>query len=119
MKQQEINFSHEMLPELFLNIRKGRNGNSFDSNYIVTAAKGDIAEISFLGRGEWRFFIDNFPQQKKFYQTNFPMVNVYRFIEEMSLIGIPLERNPDKIDMYDPHMHAVITRNELMKLNNK
>ncbi len=87
----ETSFSHEMLPELFEGIEQKKSSASFDFNYTLSEAKGEVAKISYLGKNEWRIFIDNFPSQKKFYSTNFPIVTVERFMAEMKHIGLNLK----------------------------
>lgn len=89
----DLPFSHEKLTEYFEWIRAGKsNSNSgFDFNYIVSAEKGDIAQITYLGKNEWRFYIDNFPGQKLWYTTNFPITTLRRFIEETEHIGLNLK----------------------------
>ncbi len=53
--------------------------------------KGDIAEINYLGEGEWRLYIDNFPMRKLYYSTNFPIKTAKQFAKEMKRIGLNLE----------------------------
>lgn len=82
-------FKHEHLPKLFEGIRIGKP--MMGHKYIVSEDKGDIAEINYLGNGEWRIFIDNFPNQKKFYTYNFPINSVEQFIDDMKRIGLNLK----------------------------
>ncbi len=88
-----MEFNHKMLPELFEGIRLGNphSNSKFDSNYYVSEAKGDVAQITYLGNNEWRFYIDNFPSSKKYYSTNFSITTVERFILEMRHIGLELK----------------------------
>lgn len=90
-----MEFTHEKLPEYFEGITKAESSHSFDHNYIVSEPRGEIAQISYLGNNEWRIFIDNYPMQKKFYQTNFPITTVQRFISEMKHIGLDLKLKSD------------------------
>ncbi len=91
LTDSETPFSHEMLPELFERIEQKKSSASFDFNYTLLEAKGEVAQISYLGKNEWRIFIDNYPSTKKYYSTNFPIVTVERFMAEMKHIGLNLK----------------------------
>ncbi len=91
INDSETPFYHEMLPELFEGIEQKKSSASFDFNYTLSEAKGEVSQISYLGKNEWRIFIDNFPMQKKFFSTNFPIVTVERFMSEMKYIGLDLK----------------------------
>jgi len=84
-----MEFKYEKLPEIFEGIRKSTS--LIGTKYIVSEARGDVAEINYLGNGEWRIFIDNFPNQKKFYTYNFPIDSTEQFIQDMKRIGLNLK----------------------------
>ena len=83
-------FKHEELLQ-FEGIRVGESFFPSVIKYVLSEAKGDVAEICYMGDGEWRFYIDNFPSRKLFYQTNFPIKNAKEFIREAKRIGINLK----------------------------
>lgn len=89
--ESEYKFTHDRLPYLFEHIRKGKAYYT-EHKYIVTNEGGsDIAEIAFLGIGEWRFEIDNYPMKRKHYHTNFPINTVEEFMHEAKRIGLELK----------------------------
>ncbi len=86
-----MEFSHNNLPDLFKYVRKGI-GYYVDHKYILTNEGGsDIASISYLEKGEWRFEIDNYPMKRKHYHTNFPINTTEEFIHECKRIGLELK----------------------------
>ena len=88
---ENMEFTHDKLPDLFEHIRKGK-AYYIEHKYIVTNEGGsDIAEIAFLGIGEWRFEIDNYPMKRKHYHTNFPINTAEEFMCEAKRIGLELK----------------------------
>jgi hypothetical protein len=85
------NFNHEQIPELFKNVIAGKSDTAWGVRYVVKGLAGDVAEIVLLDKNEWRFIIDNYPGQRKFYQTNFPFRSAIEFYNDMKRIGINLE----------------------------
>ncbi len=79
------------LHELFLNIREGNNHGVEKAHYILSADKGDIAEILYFAKNEWKIIIDNFPRQRKFYSTNMPIITIEDFISEMARIDLKIK----------------------------
>jgi len=95
---KDLKFEPNALVTLFENIRTGVS-QTLGISYVVFSEKGDSAQIAcFEHEGsptEWRFFIDNFPGQKKYYQTNLPYPDVETFISDMKRIGIELKLKPE------------------------
>lgn len=59
--------------------------------YIVKSKTGgDAGTIAYLGQGEWRVFVDNFPSQKKYFSTNLPIKSVQEFADDMARTGLDL-----------------------------
>lgn len=89
MKKTWLELYPDMLEKQFSNIRRGSNPFC-DNHYVVDAPKGDVGQISYLGKGEWRVYVDNFPGQKKTYSTNFPINSKRDFIREIARVGLDL-----------------------------
>lgn len=102
-----MEFTHEKLLDYFDGIRQTKSNSTFDFNYVVSEAKGDIAKIMYLGKNEWRVFIDNFPGQKKYYQTNFPITTLERFVSEMKSIGLAQLKRGVVLDYASPLIQEV------------
>ena len=90
-----MELTHDKLPELFKNIRYSElMSESSRKVYILNQSHTDVLEIHwFEDDKSWGFVKDNFPCQRKFYSTNFPIKTKERFISEMKLIGINLKIN--------------------------
>lgn len=84
-----MKFDPDNIHLVFENIREGVKPN-LGKSFILSAEKGDIAEIHYLEKGEWRIFVDNFPGQKKFYSTNFPMKSNRQFMSDLKRVGVVL-----------------------------
>jgi hypothetical protein len=87
-------FTHEKLPELFSNITL-QKVEDFETRYIINAERGFFGDIVIMKgqsgvKNEWRFFLDNYPGQKKYYATNLPFRTVGDFISDMQRLGVPL-----------------------------
>jgi hypothetical protein len=95
---KDLKFESNELVTLFENIRAGIS-QTLGISYVVFSENGDTAQIICIehegSSNEWRFFIDNFPGQKKYYQTNFPYPDVGTFISDMKRIGIELKLKPE------------------------
>jgi hypothetical protein len=50
----------------------------------------DAGDITYLGEGEWRIYVDNFPSQKKYFATNLPMKTVDQFAADVARTGLKL-----------------------------
>jgi hypothetical protein len=51
----------------------------------------DAGMMTYMGKNEWRVFVDNFPCQKKYFSTNLPINTVQQFIDDISRTGLGLE----------------------------
>ncbi|GAB0154637.1 hypothetical protein [Marinobacterium sp. BA1] len=50
----------------------------------------EIGMISYLGEGEWRIYVDNFPGQKQYFSTNLPIRSVQELVAEVARTGMVL-----------------------------
>ena len=46
--------------------------------------------ITYLGKSEWRVYVDNFPSQKKYFACNYPVHTLDQFIADVSRTGLKL-----------------------------
>ncbi len=82
-----MEFNHEQLPDLYEGVRIG-NG-IIGSCYIFSNQKGDFMELFILhNQTQWKFIIDNFPRQRKYYSTNIPYRTVEDFEHDLVRMGI-------------------------------
>lgn len=82
-----MEFSHDMLPNLYEGVRIGNAMTG--AGYVFSNAKGDFMELFVIdGRNEYRFVIDNFPRQRKFYSTNIPYRSIEDFEYDLERMGI-------------------------------
>jgi len=82
-----MEFKHEQLPELYEGVRVGNA--TMGVCYIFSDIKGDFMEVYILdGFREWRFVIDNFPMQRKIFNSNLPYRSIEDFENDLSRIGI-------------------------------
>lgn len=82
-----MDFNHEQLPNIYEGVRI-RNA-TMGVCYVFSNAKGDFMEVFIInGINEWRFVIDNYPRQRKFFSTNLPYRNIEDFEYDLTRIGI-------------------------------
>ncbi len=82
-----MDFSHEQLPDIYEGVRIGSATQGVC--YVFKNAKGDFMEVFIIdGRNEWRFVIDNYPRQRKFFSTNLPYRNIEDFEHDLIRMGI-------------------------------
>ncbi len=63
--------------------------------YTVKDEHGNQVDmITYLGKGEWRIYIDNFPSRKKYYAFNLPVKTVADLVADMARIGLKLIPQP-------------------------
>lgn len=93
-----LKFQPNALVTLFENIRAGVS-QTLGISYVVSSEKGDTAQIICVKHEgsftEWRFFIDNYPGPKKYYQTNLPYPDIETFESDMKRIGLELKRRQE------------------------
>lgn len=84
-----MNFTHEQLPDLYEGVRKGNAMTGVC--YIFANAKGDFMELFVIDSGtEYRFVIDNYPRQRKFFSTNLPYRSVEDFEHDLIRTGVEI-----------------------------
>ncbi|NOY72412.1 MAG: hypothetical protein GXP14_08545 [Gammaproteobacteria bacterium] len=77
------------LDSIFSNVK--RIEYSRHHNYRVVNEHGsDAGMLTYLGRNEWRAYVDNFPSQKKYYAWNLPMNTIGDFMFDVSRTGLEL-----------------------------
>jgi hypothetical protein len=81
-------FSELSLETIFNNVEKVKQEDHRIIYTLTDYCGSDVAQIVFLGNTEIHIEIDNFPSQKKYYQTSFPVRSSDEFIHEMSRIGL-------------------------------
>ena len=60
---------------------------------VLRNEKGDYAEVMlFAENREWRFMLDNFPFQRKFFASNIPINTIEEFESDLNRMGIPLPK---------------------------
>ncbi|HCE1635762.1 TPA: hypothetical protein NG650_004222 [Vibrio parahaemolyticus] len=72
----------------FDNVRKGDWGDV----YVVSDGCSDIAQFRF-SNGSLHVEVDNFPSQKKYYSTSFPLRNQEELAAELARVGIVLTKS--------------------------
>ena len=87
-------YHHTELIEDFEHVREGNA--SMGKCYVFSDPDtgSDFFEVYVYGEkmNEYRFVIDNFPAQRKFYTTNLPYESIDDFLSDMKRIGIDLIR---------------------------
>lgn len=84
-----MEFTHDMLPNLYEGVRIG-NATQGDC-YVFSNKKGDFMEVYVIQTDrdlQWRFVIDNYPRQRKFYSTNLPYRSIDDFEYDLERMGI-------------------------------
>jgi hypothetical protein len=77
------------LAEIMSHFSNVREANKHCGAWIASNEKGDYLEIIDLGQGETRFIHDNFPMQRRFFNSNIPYNSINDFIHDMQRMGIP------------------------------
>lgn len=89
-----MSFKHHQILKYFENVRVS---NSTKECYIFSDEIGnDFFEVYILSDHDYRFVIDNYPAQRKFYSTNLPYRDINDFESDMARIGIKLKRKNEK-----------------------
>lgn len=61
------------------------------SNYAVLDQIGNqVGQIVYMGDHEWRYLLDNFPAEKKFFSSNLPVKTQEQFESDIQRIGLKL-----------------------------
>ena len=87
----KLKFSKLKLDSIFGKLKKIKCDDHRVHYCLADSSGNDVAQIVFLGKSELHIEIDNFPSQKKYYQSSFPIRSNDEFIHEMSRVGLVLE----------------------------
>lgn len=90
-QSDETCFDHTKLDEFVKNIERAEEINPRFNSYRLLGTTGSIADFTWLKKHELRICIDNFPGQRLYYQTNFPIHTFDEFIREMKRINLNME----------------------------
>ena len=77
------------IDHLFSNIER-LDDDRCESFRVRNEHGSDAGTMSYLGKNEWRIFVDNFPGEKKYFSTNLPMNTVLDFLTDISRTGLKL-----------------------------
>lgn len=92
-----MKFKHEQLPIIYEGVRIGNATQGVC--YVFSNEKGDFMEVYVIQTDkdlQWRFVVDNYPRQRKFYSTNLPYRTIEEFEYDIDRIGIEkLKRKKD------------------------
>lgn len=85
-----MDFTHEQLLNIYEGVRKGSAIQG--ECYVFSNAKGDFMEVYVIDARsrEWRFVIDNYPRQRKFFMTNLPYRSIEDFEHDLKRMGIEI-----------------------------
>jgi uncharacterized Zn finger protein len=62
----------------------------FSSYAVLDKVGNHVGQIVYMGEHEWRYLIDNFPAEKKFYSNNLPVQTKEQFESDIQRIGLKL-----------------------------
>lgn len=89
-----MEFDKSKLDVVFKNIRQIDVNRKNTHHYVLRNENGnDVAQFVFSGGKELTVEIDNFPMQKQYFNTNFPICSNDEFINEMRRINLHIEKN--------------------------
>lgn len=61
------------------------------SNYAVLNDVGShVGQILYMGNHEWRYYVDNFPANKKYFANNLPVFTKEQFEADIQRTGLML-----------------------------
>jgi len=85
-----IPFDPSKLDKYFRCVERKEEANNKIQSFALNDHKTGslIAKLTWLPRNELRIYIDNFPSQKLYYSTNFPIRTVEEFQHEMARIRL-------------------------------
>lgn len=59
------------------------------SNYAVLDKYGNhVGQILYMGNDEWRYLVDNFPANKKYFSNNLPVLTKEQFEADVARTGL-------------------------------
>ena len=110
-------FNPKEISFYFKNVRKIENTNVSEEKTSVFRVFDDCGNdtgmISYLGKNEWRVFVDNFPGEKKYFQWNLPIKSLEEFIRDIGRTGLNILPNPLNIQVGSKVKAAVKMENDL------
>jgi hypothetical protein len=77
------------IDQLFSNVER-LNDDRCQAFRVCNEYGSDAGTLSYLGKNEWRIYVDNFPGEKKYFSTNLPMNTVRDFLNDISRTGLKL-----------------------------
>lgn len=85
-----MEFNHEQLPDLFEGVRIGNAMQGVCYVFSSPKYNGDFMEVYVINARtqQWRFVIDNYPRQRKFFATDLPYRTVEDFEHDLVRMGI-------------------------------
>lgn len=82
-------FDPQQLHTYYSNVRPLDDANQ--ANYAVFDQYGNqTGNIIYMGCHEWRYLLDNFPAEKKFYSNNLPVITKDHFESDVLRTGLQL-----------------------------
>ena len=61
------------------------------SNYAVLDKIGNyVGQMLYVGNHEWRYYVDNFPANKKYFANNLPVLTKEQFEADIQRTGLKL-----------------------------
>lgn len=69
--------------------------NRYTTYVLLNEIGNEMGQIVYMGDHEWRYLVDNFPAQKKYYSNNLPVLNKDHFESDIQRIGLKLIPNTD------------------------
>ena len=83
------NFNPKHLEEYYSNVKPVED-NHFTSYMVLNKIGNEVGQIVYMGDHEWRYLVDNFPAQKKYYSNNLPVLYKEQFESDIQRIGLEL-----------------------------
>lgn len=83
------NFNPKHLEEYYSNVKPVED-NHFTSYVVLNKIGNEVGQIVYMGDHEWRYLVDNFPAQKKYYSNNLPVLDKEQFESDIQRIGLEL-----------------------------
>lgn len=72
------------------------------SNYAVLDKFGNqVGQILYMGNHEWRYYVDNFPANKKYFTSNLPVLTKEQFDADIQRTGLKLIHVTDVLESKD------------------
>lgn len=83
------NFNPTHLEQYYSNVGVVED-KQFSSYVVLDQVGNEVGQIVYMGDHEWRYLVDNFPAEKKFYSSNLPVKTKEQFESDIQRIGLKL-----------------------------